>query len=237
LLAYRWDKDLSDWLLVADATTGLFSTSKMLIADTITIAPVPLQNKTYAFVGHDAGFATFDVTSLTHASPSMQFVQHVCSFPGCQVDSGVLGLARAGDRLLLWIDEPGIVPGRIRIMEWNEGTGLAGNYKDFGPGSLAFPPLGEPWPSAFRARFRETSGAPNPAGDYFVCSSPYLLQYRWGKGATLAEDTLVFKGLWQSAYREEVQDCHLFAFPTFGLEPKLLVAKNSEAFAIVEPLQ
>jgi hypothetical protein len=164
-------------------------------------------------------------------------VQHVCAFPGCQVDSGVLGLARAGDRLLVWIDEPGL-GGRMRIMKWDEtGTGdpIVTSYKDFGPGTVAFPPAGTPWPRACRARYRDTT-APNQAGDYFVCSDSNVFQYRWTKGATLAQDTLAYKGHWQSAYRGEVQDCHSFSFPALGSGPKLLVVKNSEAFAIVEPI-
>jgi hypothetical protein len=63
------------------------------------------------------------------------------------------------------------------------------------------------------------------------------IQYRWTQGATVAQDTLSFQGHWQSAYRNQIQDSLLFTFPSLGADPKLLVVKNSEAFAIVEPIQ
>jgi hypothetical protein len=133
------------------------------LTNTITIAP-GLEGKWFAFVAHDMGFFSVDITNLTAPTPSMIVVSQVCSKTGplgCSQGAAIAGLTVSMDRLFVYVNA---TPKTIRIYYWNRLDGMVGALLQEYPQSYFLPPDPNPVdPSnvtsgrCYRARFRTTN--------------------------------------------------------------------------------
>jgi hypothetical protein len=237
LLAYRYDPVALEWDHVADAfaTPIVRQNPDAELTNTITIAP-GLNNKWFAFVAHDMGFFSVDITDLTAPTPGMAVVSQVCSKIdpmtfACVQGAAIAGLTVSMDRLFVYVNG---TPKTIRIYHWNRLDGMVGALLQEYPQSYFLPPDPNPVdPSnatsgrCFRARFHTTNAGTGAGYAYFACE-PYLLQMYWpGSGAS----TLDFTGWWRSDYEAHLQDCRFYDVP--GFASGILTVKDGESFALV----
>jgi hypothetical protein len=235
LLAYRYDPVTPEWDHVATAFASpiVRQNPDAELTNTITIAP-GVNSKWFAFVAHDMGFFSVDITNLTLPTPSMSIFSQVCSKTGpsgCEQGAAIAGLTVSMNRLFVYVND---TPKTIRIYEWDRSNGAILNLLQEYPQSYFLPPDPNPVdPSnatsgrCYRARFHTTNTFTGAGYAYFACE-PYLLQMRWpGSGAS----TLDFTGWWRSDYEHALQDCRFYDVP--GFASGILTVKDGESFALV----
>ena len=238
VLAYEWDDQSFQWDHVSTAMTPIIdeSTANSKYVGKLTLST----SKEFAFCGFPLGFFVVDLRGLAATPPQDVLVPQVV-FAGAIGDRtfSVGGLAQSKDRLFVYVNAP---PGynslrQVRVYQWNETTGFiderpkAAYFHDDLGFSSVFPNV---LPAAFNGRFLPTDPA-SGAGFVHFAAGPELIQLEWPGGTS---NTLSFTGYWRSDYSKSLQDCRSYEFGANpGDDTRILVVKNSEAFALVRPTQ
>lgn len=225
LVAFRWEGvgSMARWESVAVASTPHLPGRGL--ASTIDVART--DSGIFAFVDNNGGFSVFDLGRLASSSPSIAFVQDVQTTVA-GMPARTTGIAHSNDRVFAAVREGDANGGAvIRVYAWDEATGQVqlpqrAEYPD-----TIFQPWVPRFGRAFRMRF-ETLDPTTGNGRLYICSDKYLL--RMERVGDSDPDHLTFTGYWASDYDGPLQDSRLY---DFGDGPRLLVAKDREAFAIV----
>jgi hypothetical protein len=232
LLAYQWHAPTNRWVHRASAfASATTQASSIILTDTITIAQA--NNKVFAFVAHDRGFLTVDLTGLTDSTPAMSVVEEVCVASAPNFCLPCQALTVSGDRLFIYVNDSTRF---IRVYQWDQSTGeLLGQVGSDLPQS-AFPqPLDAGPGLGYRARF-DVINSSTGEGDMYIAAAPYLLQLRWTPQTLTTPEDLSFTGYWKSDYTQPLQDCRIYTLQSLQGSPKgILTVKDSESFGFVGP--
>lgn len=233
LLAFRWDSVQDEWehvVTVVMPTPILYSSPTAELSNSITIT----KDKNFAIIGHDLGMWSVSIQGLASATPTMTSADSICTDinpPPCQMFP-VFGLAHSKNRIFAWINDGNV--GKLRLYDFNQTSGDIGGSGDnwiVEYSSFGVAPFQTSLPRGFRGRFRELTA--NGKGDALFACDDQLVQVRWDDASP---DVLTYRNYWQSDYDGPLQDCRLHTFPGIDpVSPRILVVKDSEAFAVVRP--
>lgn len=180
-----------------------------------------------------------DLSGLAAGTATMSLVSDFNNISGI-----VHAIAANEDRLFAWVGTD-----QLRIYQWDRSTGIVApgdmsgseplgenQYTMISGGGLVSEPPGR----CFRMRFHRDPNGTNGSGHLLAACEPLLLKMAWpgpGGGGELPANTLGIADSWASNYIGELQDCRAYDFSSVygsGNQTKVLVVKNSEAFAIVD---
>jgi hypothetical protein len=238
LLAYRYAPATGSWDVVAWCVVHTPGPDVGL-SNAIDVAQVAA-DRAFAFVGHDAGFYSVDLGGLRSTPPSIRAVSTFWTPPGIAEDRHVCGLAAAGDRLIVCFNNRAVpLPGSgppsvppepsVKVFRWDRADGQVAHAPErvYHPTDPSDPLHHDGYRRTFRCRF--LPDAPGSGdGKLFVCDDGWLFEWRVRASA----QPLAPLGAWKGAYSSALQDARAY---DFGAGPRVLVSKDSEAFAWVVP--
>ena len=237
VLAYKWNGQSLEWQHMSTAMTPIIDGTN---ADSKYVNRLVLStSKEFAFCTFPQGFFVVDLRGLAATPPQHVLVPQVVfvETPRPPKKRGVGGIAQSKDRLFAYVNAPAghNEHRQVRIYEWNEATGYVNDipgqtYKHEHLGfSSVFP---NALPKVYNGRFLVTDPA-SGAGYVHFAAGPELIQLEWPGNSA---NTLSFTGYWRSDYPKDLQDCRSYEFGANpGDDTRILVVKNSEAFALVKP--
>ncbi len=239
VLAYEWNDQSFQWDHVSTAMTPIIDESG---ADKKYVGSLVLStSKEFAFCSFPQGFFVVDLRGLTATPPQDILAPQVVFVETAppRRKRVVGGIAQSGDRLFAYVNAPaGHKEHRqIRIYKWNEATGYVTTIPEqtYEHEHLGFPSVfPTALPKVYNGRFLLTNPA-SGAGYVHFAAGPEMIQLEWPGGTA---NTLSFTGYWRSDYPKDLQDCRSYEFgQSPGDDTRILVVKNSEAFALVRPVQ
>jgi hypothetical protein len=237
LIVYRWDPAAAVWNCAAYGLAQLPPDWAGLTA--VIHAAAGHGGTEFGFVGHGFGLFSVDLTPLsgapTQGIQALRVPSNLHSSNGI-TQRGTNGLATSADRLFVLYNngpthsQSGPVPPELCVYRFDMDTGeIVTPYEvlyrpDSSSSPLHIPEFG----ASYRLRFHPDAGG-GPGGKLYVSNTGHLFQLAYDP--TVPSDPLRYTARWSSDYTSFLQDSRIY---DFGSGPRILVSKDSEAFAFVD---